>query len=366
MMARRYLPPKCGYTVEGGHMLSDGTVINKVTGTMVASILGLSPWGTPFQSACSLLGLAREDISGKPSVRTGQALERRIIEYAGERYADYGLFLPASDLFGKREGDHDDWASDFEDEVFGGHVDGMVMAPDGIDYILEIKTSSNLDAWADGVPEYYYWQVALYNRFLCDRDRAFVVLGLVDEDAYANPATWRPSDDNVVMFEVEIDREEVEDRLAQIREWYDRFILNCITPEYDPSNPRDAEMFSYLASVAEEQDTKGALIDRLMEVERLIAEQEEGMKGLKDARESLRRDLKEYMTAHGMAAMPSESKEYTARLTDQVRRSVDPVLLMEDGIDPEIYTVEKVSKVLTVKPNSDLRNETIYDSRGEE
>lgn len=345
----KYLPPRCEYSVEGSVVVTDGSVANKVTGTLVAAILGLSPWTTPFQAACSLLGLAREDISDKPAVKTGQVLEKRIIEYAGERYPEYGLFIPAEDVYGKREGDHDLWASDFDDDVFGGHVDGIVMDDEGNDYILEIKTSANLDSWSDGVPEYYYWQVALYNRYLCNRDTAYVVLGIVDENTYKDPRLWVPSDESVGLFRLDIDRAEVEEKLDYIRRWYSTYILNGTTPEYDPSNPKDVEMYMHLLSLADSEDAKGAAVDRLANIEAMIADREMGLKSLYDARDSLRKDLKEYMAAHEMTDLESVSGRYTAHLTEQVRTSIDPVKLEEDGIDPEPYTVRKVSKVFTLR-----------------
>lgn len=345
----KYLPPKCTYTVEGSVIKTDGSVTNKVTGTMVAAILGLSPWSSPFQAACSLLGLAREDISDKPAVKTGQFLESRIIDFAGERYPEYGLFIPADEVYEKREGDHDSWASDFDDEVFGGHVDGIVMDNDGNDYILEIKTSANLDSWNDGVPEYYYWQVALYNRYLCNKDVAYVVLGIVDEETYKDPRLWVPTDDNVGLFRMEIDRAEVEEKLEFIRDWYSRYILNGTTPEYDPTNPKDVEMYGHLMSLADPTDAKGALVDRLASVEAMIDNGEKGLKGLYEARDSLRKDLKEYMSAHDMSALDSASGQYTAYLTEQVRTSVDPKKMEDAGIDPEPFIIRKVSKVFTVK-----------------
>ena len=64
MMARKYLAPTCSYEISDGTIRTDGSVHNKVTGTSMAGILGLSPWSSPFQVACALLGLGREDISG--------------------------------------------------------------------------------------------------------------------------------------------------------------------------------------------------------------------------------------------------------------------------------------------------------------
>lgn len=362
---RRYLPPKCGFEVDGPRIVSDGTVANKVTGTTVAQILGLSPFGSPFQAACSLLGLGREDISSKPAVRTGQFLERRIIEYAGLRYPQYGAFVPAADVYGERRGDHDTWPSDFDDETFAGHVDGLVMDADGGTYILEVKTSANLDSWTDGVPEYYYWQVALYNEFMCGMDVAYVILGMVDETVYRTPSAWVPGDDNVVLFRLEIDREEVRAGLDRVREWYAKYILNARTPEYDPTNPGDVELYSHLVSLAETEEDKATTLDRLAEVDCMIAEAEEGIRSLYEARDALREDIKSYMGAHGMSEMASRSGTYAASLYDQVRTYIDPVKLEADGIDPQRYTTRKVNKALRIRTVMDLRRNRLTHRRNE-
>ena len=139
MTARIYDAPKCEYTIEDGCIRTDGSIKGKVSGTMMAGILGCSPWSTPFQVACALLGVGVEDISGKPAVRTGQILESRIIDYVGKTYPEYGLFMPADKIYEKREGDHASWVSDFDDDIFSGHVDGIVMREDGSNCILEIK-----------------------------------------------------------------------------------------------------------------------------------------------------------------------------------------------------------------------------------
>lgn len=117
-MARvSYNSPKCTFTVDGAHIVSDGSVRNKVTGTSMAGILGCSPFSSPFQIACALLGVCRENLDGKPAIETGKVLEPVIIDYLGRTYPDKGFFLPAEDVYEKRAGDHDSWESDFKDDV---------------------------------------------------------------------------------------------------------------------------------------------------------------------------------------------------------------------------------------------------------
>lgn len=352
-MARRYSAPQCGYTIEGDTIRTDGSVHNKVTGTGMAAVLGCSPWTTPFQLACSLLGLGRENIDGKPAVETGKALEPVVIDYLGRTFPDRGVFLPAEKVFEKREGDHDSWESDFSDDYFAGHVDGIVMrkGDDGesVEHILEIKTSGNVGAWAGeahgGVPEYYYWQVALYNEFLTQKDTAFVGLGIVDRYAYANPQSWIPSTQTVALYEMPIDREEVRKGMDTIRAWYDEFILNNVTPPYNPENEGDVELFNHLKGLTSSIEEVREDLSKLAEVENRIQAKELEYTDLVSMRDDLNNRLKEYMSFHDLSSLDAEG--CTATLSVSERRTIDKNLLKADGIDPDRYS--KTTTVNTFK-----------------
>ena len=348
MTSRVYFPPQCSYEVDGRRIVTDKSVAHKVTGTSMGGILKVSPWSTPFQVACNLLGLAREDISGKPSVEAGKILEPVVISYADENYSKHGQFLPANIVFGERTGDHDTWASDFEDEVFAGHVDGAVIKDDGSDYILEIKTSSNLDSWVDGVPSYYYWQVALYNEFLSKKDKAYVVLGIMDDFARRNPYCWMPTPRNVVMYEMSIDRKSVQTVLEKVREWYAEFILNGVTPEYDPENPGDVEMYNHLVNLAQTQDE---VKDKLKEYNGLlmrIDETESTIQAQYARRDQLKDELKDYLVSHNLNSLEIDGG-IKGVITQSTRKTISKNLLMEAGIDPDQYSTETVSKSFTIK-----------------
>lgn len=351
MSKRVYLPPKCKYVIDGNRIVTDGSVANRVTGTSMAGIMGISPWSTPFQVACNLLGLAREDISDKPAVKVGSRLEASIVRYAGETYPEYGSFLLAEEVFEKRAGDHDSWTSDFESQTFAGHVDGIVFAEDGNDYILEIKTSGNLDSWKNGVPEYYYWQVALYNHFICQKDKAYVVLGMVNEATYKDYTSWVPNQNTVAMFEMPIDREEVAIRLEEVERWYEEFVLEGVTPEYDPTNPGDVEMYEHLCNLAQDVDEVADLIERYGVVDEQIALAESQNVDLYTERDVLKGKIKDYLTTHGLASLDSTSRDFIGKVGSQTRSKLDEDAMRDDGIDVEKYRIKTVTKTFSIKKN---------------
>lgn len=348
-MARIYKPPECNYEFVGNAIHTDGSVLRKVTGTSMGGILGISPFTTPFQVACSLLGLAREDISDKPAVKTGQFLEGRIIDYIGQVYPEYGVFVPAEIVHPKREGDHDTWESDFEDDVFAGHVDGYVMNGDD-NYILEIKTSANMKSWENGVPEYYFWQVALYNHFITHKDKAYVVLGVVDEDTYKDPSLWVPQvGENVFMYEIDIDQEEVAKTLEQVKEWYTALKDTFCTPSYDLNNLRDVEMYEHLVGLASDKGTVMELIDQYFKLDSEEKEYDDVIKDKRKLKEGIKVKIKEWLDVHGESEVNSASGLCYATITVKNSEKIDPELLRADGLDPSKYTITTQTKTFTVK-----------------
>ena len=347
---QRYESPECSYVVDGPRIRTDGSVLGKVSGTMIGGIRGISPWSTPFSVACDLLGLGRQDVSDKPAVKTGKALEERIIAYLGETYQDEGLFLPAKDLYDERTGPHSKWSPDYDDDVFTGHIDGAVINADGGAYILEIKTSANVGAWMDGVPEYYYWQVALYNHFLTHQDKAYIALGIVDGETYKDPDKWVPSMSNVVLQEVEIDQEECARVLDEIREWYAVLKATHTTPPYDmASTSVDIPLYAHLADLASDEESMKSLIDEVGVLEQRISEQKQSIDHLQAQNDTLRARLKDYLENHSMPELASTSGAYTAVMGVQRRKRISADLLRAAGIDPEPFTETVTTNTFTVK-----------------
>ena len=346
---KTYFPPECGFTIEGNHIVTDGSVRHKVSGTSMAGILGVSPFNTPFQMACALLGLAKEDISNSPAVKVGVALEDTIIRYAGRTYPEHGTFCSAEEVYEKRIGDHDSWVSDFEDDVFAGHVDGIVFKDDGSDYILEIKTSRNLDSWKEGVPEYYRLQVSLYDHFITKKGKAYVVLGMVDENTYRDVNNWIPNANTVALFEMSVS-EDFDEKLKQVRGWYDTYIMQGITPDYDPTNKGDVEMFEHLCALTRDIETVKGDVARYGDLVNQISQYESSIQNLYDERERLKASLRAYLECHSLSSL-GDGGEYegTVVLGVQNRKEWDEEAMKKDGIDPNKYKVIKQVKTFSYK-----------------
>jgi len=348
-MGKVYNPPTNRFAVEDGRVVIDqGSEVHKVSGTSLGGILGVSPWSSPFQVACALLGVCRENLDGKPAVEVGKALEGPIIEYVDSKYSSIGGFYPAEEIFEKREGDHDSWVSDFEDDTFAGHVDGIVMRDDG-DYILEVKTSNNMDAWANGCPEYYQLQVGLYNHFVTQKDKAYVVLGKVNENTYKDWHSWIPNENTVALFDVPMDDDAFTVTLGEVSDWYKAYILNGESPAYDPTNPGDVEMYDHLVNISKDISEMTEDVSRYRDLTYEIDAYEAQKKDRYDAREALKTRLKDYMEANELASICSLEDDCRVSLTKQTRKVLDEEAMRADGIDVDKYRTVKTTNVFRFK-----------------
>lgn len=351
----KFTVPRCGFSIDMATrtVSADGDLLGKISGTMLPGVLGCSPWASGFTVACEMLGLGTEDISDRPAVRTGHVLESKVIDYLGRRYSDMGLFLPAEEVYGERKGEHGDWSPDFDDGSFTGHVDGLLMTPEGEDYILEIKTSANDRAWEDGVPEYYWWQVALYDRFIAHKGVAYLARGRVDRQVYDDPESWAPSDDNVTLYRVELDQGVVEDGIARAREWRDGLARTRTTPPSDPSRSADELLYNHLCGLASCETSFEDILEEYGHVHGRRLELDEETRWLREKEESLKGLVCDHMARKGIEQAESRSGRFEVRMQTRVRRTVDAKLMEQAGIDPQPYLKETNYRTLRIRESKE-------------
>ena len=345
-MSRNWIAPKCKYSVDGKVIRTDGTHIEKISGTSLGAMLGKSPYGTPFTASTKLLGVWDEDISDKPAVRTGVVLEERIIDYLSGKHPSLGTFLKAKEVYDVREGDHSTWSSDFEDDVFAGHVDGII-SKDGNDYILEVKTASRRQietrgTWINGVPEHYLWQVYLYNHFITKQDKAYFLLGIVDEDTYANPYLWVACKDNCKLFEVSIDRDMVAKTLENVKELYMSTIKKGVSCECT-EDPRDTEIMNYLMDISGTSETLQDLISEYTSMKTANKFYLDMNKANMEKEDELKERIKTIMDVWNMSECAN------IQIKRSSRKSFDFAKASADGLDVSPYVKETTVKTIYMK-----------------
>ena len=329
-MSRKWVAPKCKYEMKGDYVQTDGTYREKISGTSMGGIMGVSPYATPFTTTAKLLGLWNEDISDKPAVKTGSLLEERIIEYASKHYPDVGEFFKAEDIFAKREGDHASWQSDFEDDVFAGHVDGII-TKDGVDYILECKTARDPSAWLEGPPNHYYWQVCLYNHFITKQDKAYFVLGVVDTETYSNPNSWVANKNNCYLFEVKINQKAVSDVINNIRRIYSESVGKGLTLKIQEGNELDEELKTHLTDISGTTDELNDLISEYATVHKFNQQKLEEIKDSTKREDTLKDRIKDIMVSWNLQSARN------VQIKTQKRKSFDFVKADMDGFDYSKY-----------------------------
>lgn len=341
--------------VNSNHFVkSEGEYHSKISGTLAGAILGVNEYISPFEAACRLLGICTEaGVSDKPAVRTGKILEGRIIEFVGQMY-DIGTVLPAEAIFGNCEiGDHEDWIPHFSDPVFTGHVDGIV-SRDGVDYILECKTAKNLDKWKDEdgnvkIPAHYIKQVELYNHFVTKQDIAYLVLGAVSDETYADPDSWTPIKGvTVEVYPIEIDQEKVAQEVEQMRSWYQQYIGYNTTPQWSESNERDMEVVHYLESLSRSEMEMQTILSEYIALKKEIDEYDAVMDEKRKKLESHKLTLNEHMLAKGVHAMTDMGNTYEAHITKRATVKWDEKQMVADGINVEKYQTKTISEYVTI------------------
>ena len=339
---RNWIAPQCKYTVEDGHIKTDGKYREKISGTAMGGLLNLSPYATPFTVSSKLLGVWDEDINDKPAVRVGRDLEERIIDYAAGHYQEVGSFFKAEDIYAKREGKHSDWKSDFEDDVFSGHVDGIV-SKDGQDYILEVKTARDASVWVKEVPRHYYWQVCLYNHFITKQDKAYFLLGVVNQETYNNPNSWIANSDNTYLFEVKINQREVAETIAYLRNLYETTIAKGISTQCNYMNDMDMEIMNHLKDISGTMDDLDKLILHYKNVKDSNDSIREKYKKSFDEEEEYKDRIKDVMTAWNL------TKAGNVSIRSNTRRSFDFAKADSDGFDYSKYLKETKTNTFVYK-----------------
>lgn len=299
----------------------------KITGTQISGLLGVNPWNTPFSTAVKMMRMFNEDKSGNPSLHAGVVIEPKILDYIGAIHGDK--------IFQKRKGDHEEWPSDFEDEIFGGHIDGLM--PDGS--VVEIKTSSRPQDWTNGVPQYYHMQASLYARFL-NTERIIFGVGFTDRATLSDPDKWVPTKDNTIVIETSI-MDGFDGMMEQAKKIYEDTVLKGRTPVPDMNNDIDREIVGYLdAQLWSEGDVRSEISHV-----RSLNEKLAGYKMYEAELEDVKARLSLYMDYNDVNEVESDGT--TISRTVLSRTSIDTSQLKKDGLY-DLYAKKKEYKTLKI------------------
>lgn len=320
-----------------------GDKIGKIAGTFLGPIMGQSPWNTPFSVACKILRIYDEDVDN-PSTRAGKILEPVMLNYL-----DKSGRLPntqAEVLFPHyEEGNHADWKSHFDDDMFSGHVDAIAGhvtdARAGIG-IVENKTTMDESKWdwVNNIPPSYYWlQASLYAHFM-GYDTIYFTVGILTVEERDNPYKFVPNEENVRVMKVGL-YPNFDEILEKARAWYTEYILNKRTPAPDFTNPIDGRICAILDA---QKCTADVMIPKFNAYVQLC----DKISDLEKERDYVKDEIIAYLTANQLEGIGNGDISY--KLGSYERKTVDTEKMKADGIydsyiKKTIYTQFKRGKI---------------------
>lgn len=275
-----------------------------ITGTRLASILGLNEYSTPFQIWCECTKILTPPYEDTIYTMFGKINESKQREYVAQKFPNV---VGPEEYFG---GLYESVRWNFFDErykPFAGLWDAVSTKNDGktIAAVIEFKTASSPVKWANNqVPISYALQGALYAKLL-GLDKVIFVVSFPEKLDYAHPENFAVTPENTkivvkklseMFFEVNGEYLDIDGCMKRAEELWDTYIKTGISPEFDEE--LDKEYLSILRKNQPIHDTElSELCDNgifiVREIERLSTEC--GIKKLEKDLKVIEKSIKEAM-----------------------------------------------------------------------
>lgn len=321
----------------------------KITGTRLGAILGVNPWASAFEAWCAITRTWEEPFEDTKYTIAGKTIEPKQAKYIEDNY--YVNLLSPTDKYGK-DYFKKTYGDFFKDEpIFGGMWDYLLLNEEGdVDGVLEMKTTKRSEDWKDGVPEYYALQAALY-AYLLHVDNVYMVASFLEEKDYEDPSAYEctPKNTTVIAFKVSDRYPDFAETMGKVEEWWEKFVLGGISPQYDEKKDADAlaalrkNTVSPETELSELIEEAGRLTGEINEVTASIAALEKRLSKLKEM-------IKTILTEKfrdGDTKVEAKQGKYTFTLSKQPTTTIDKKALEEDGLLSK-YTVNNVQYRLTM------------------
>ena len=324
----------------------------KITGTRFASVLGFNPWSSPFEAWCAITRTYEKPFEDTIYTTAGKTIEPKQIEYMKSAYAMDNLVTP-TDVYGE-DYFKATWGDFFPDsDYFGGMWDAYLTEDNTPATVIEFKTTKRSEDWADGAPEYYALQAALY-AYLMGVDDVIMVASFLEEKDYEHPEDFVPSAENTITesFKVSKKYPDFELLVEKAMDWWQAHVVTGVSPEYNEKKTCDAEILKALRTTTLSPETdisdlikEGEELKTLIdEVSKTITHKEKRLKEINDI-------IKTYAQGQfkeGDKKVEIPGSHYTWTISRSETESIDKDALKADGIYDK-YTKKTESYRLTVK-----------------
>lgn len=317
----------------------------KITGTRLASILGLNPWSTPFEAWCDITRLYKEPFEDNKYTLAGKAIEPKQLDYLKKAY-----YMPeivtAEDMYGPNP--YKTTRGDFfpEVDIFGGMWDALALKESrDTEKVIECKTTKRSEDWEFDTPEYYAIQAALY-AILHDVDEVIMMVSFLEDMDYISPELFEPNAENTLVrpFRLSERYGNFELVLDEARDWWNNHIVTGVSPPYDEK--ADADILAELRKTSYHPDTD---VEKLVEEAEMLRQILEGIavetkpveKRLKEINDILKKDALTKFRP-GDTKVTWKGPKYEWSLTKVESTALDTDRLKEDGL-LEKYQIKKLS-----------------------
>ena len=306
----------------------------KITGTRFATVLGLNPWSTPFEIWCAVTKTYEKPFEDTIYTIAGKTIEPKQAEYMKKAYAMTNLVTP-TDIYGE-DYFKKTWGDFFRDvDIFGGLWDYLLYEDGKPTTVLEMKTTKRSEDWANGVPEYYALQAALY-AYLLGVDDVIMVCSFLEAKDYEHPENFVPSARNTIARDCKVSERypDFSEKIAWVTQWWNDHVLTGVSPEFDEK--KDAEILKALRTNNLTPDTD---MDALIaEAETLKAEVDKATAALADKEKRLK-EIGEIIKEHAVSQFRDgdkkvevKGKTYTWTIARSETTTIDKDAMKADGV----------------------------------
>jgi hypothetical protein len=315
----------------------------RITGTRLASILGLDRWNTPFKTWCAITRTYEEPFVDNVYTIAGKIIEPKIINYLRNVYrAD---IKTPEDIYGKNYFKKT-WGNFFPNiQVFGGMWDALYYEDGKLAGIIEIKTTKRVEDWIDGAPEHYAIQAALY-AYLLGIDKVIMIASFLEEPDYENPENFIPYAGNTIMDEFSVSERfpHFQRHIGRALEWWKKHVEGGISPVFDETKDKDILKELRKNTISPDTDIKILINEGEIlkdEINSLMATVEEKIKQKEKRLDTIKKQIREYCMKQfrdGDEKVTIMGQRYEWVLSKSVSTDIDKTALKKDGL------LEKYSK----------------------
>ncbi len=288
----------------------------KITGTRFASLLGLNPWASEFETWCAITKTYEKPFEDTIYTLAGKTIEPKQAEYMRKFYGMKNSISPTdvygADYFKRTRGDFFP-----ENRYFGGMWDFLTIDQNGrFSSVLEMKTTKRSEDWEKDIPEYYAMQAALY-AYLLGVDEVVMVCSFLSDGDYQDPDSFQCNSTNTIVrvFNLKERYPNFDVYVNNLVDWWKNHVETGISPDY--SEKKDSAILAELRRLSVTPDQ--ALEDVLKETESLIeaiSEKKSALKPLEDRYKVLTERLK-FSTQCTKFLSVAPSKSLSARVDSE-------------------------------------------------